>query len=79
MNDWDPLDSLYSPYRSNLGSLSLQGVGIVSGWSNGTNIILNGNQSCFCGTSITHQDFFKKEEPELQTIKKHRFIKLENL
>jgi len=64
------------PY--DLGTLSRQGAGleVCPNTSPRTNL----PQSCFGKISaVVHQDFFKKEEPELQTIKKHRFIKLENL
>lgn len=62
----------------NLGTLSRQGAGIEV-WPN-TSPRTNLPQSCFGRTSaVVHQDFLKDKEPELQTIKKHRFIKLENL
>lgn len=61
-----------------LGTLSWQGAGLEV-WPN-TSPRTNLPQSCFGRTSaIIHQDFLKDKEPELQTIKKHRFIKLENL
>lgn len=61
-----------------LGTLSRQGAGLEA-WTD-TSPRTNLPQSCFGRISaVVHQDFFKKEEPELQTIKKHRFIKLENL
>ena len=61
-----------------LGTLSLQGAGLEV-WPN-TSPRTNLPQSCFGRTSaVIHQDFLKDKEPELQTIKKHRFIKLENL
>lgn len=64
------------PY--NLGKLSRQGVGLEA-WPD-TSPRTNLPQSCFGRISaVVHQDFLKKEEPELQTIKRHRFIKLENL
>lgn len=62
----------------NLGTLSRQGAGLEI-WPN-TSPRTNLPQSCFGRISaVVHQDFLKKEEPELQTIKRHRFIKLENL
>lgn len=61
-----------------LGTLSRQGAGLEI-WPN-TSPRTNLPQSCFGRISaVVHQDFLKKEEPELQTIKRHRFIKLENL
>ena len=61
-----------------LGTLSWQGAGLEV-WPN-TSPRTNLPQSCFGRTSaVIHQDFLKDKEPELQTIKKHRFIKLENL
>ena len=61
-----------------LGTLSRQGVGLEA-WPD-TSPRTNLPQSCFGRISaVVHQDFLKKEEPELQTIKKHRFIKLEKL
>lgn len=61
-----------------LGTLSRQGAGLEI-WPN-TSPRTNLPQSCFGRISaVVHQDFFKKEEPELQTIKRNRFIKLENL
>ena len=64
------------PY--DLGTLSRQGAGLEA-WPD-TSPRTNLPQSCFGRISaVVHQDFLKKEEPELQTIKKHRFIKLENL
>lgn len=61
-----------------LGTLSWQGAGLEV-WPN-TSPRTNLPQSCFGRTSaIIHQDFLKDKEPELQTIKRHRFIKLENL
>lgn len=64
------------PY--DLGTLSRQGVGLEA-WTD-TSPRTNLPQSCFGRISaVVHQDFFKKKEPELQTIKKHRFIKLEKL
>lgn len=60
------------------GTLSRQGAGLEV-WPN-TSPRTNLPQSCFGRTSaVIHQDFLKDKEPELQTIKKHRFIKLENL
>ncbi|MBQ8520807.1 MAG: hypothetical protein IJ456_05410 [Bacteroides sp.] len=64
------------PY--DLGTLSRQGAGLEA-WPY-TSPRTNLPQSCFGRISaVVHQDFLKKEEPELQTIKKHRFIKLEKL
>ena len=61
-----------------LGTLSRQGAGLEI-WPN-TSPRTNLPQSCFGRISaVVHQDFLKKKEPELQTIKKHRFIKLEKL
>ena len=61
-----------------LGTLSRQGAGLEV-WPN-TSPRTNLPQSCFGRMSaVIHQDFLKDKEPELQTIKKHRFIKLENL
>lgn len=61
-----------------LGTLSRQGAGLEA-WPD-TSPRTNLPQSCFGRISaVVHQDFLKKEEPELQTIKKHRFIKLEKL
>lgn len=71
----NPVQGIGSSY--DLGTLSRQGVGIEAWPVPSPRTTLP--QSCFCGTSVTHQDFFKKKEPELQTIKKHRFIKLEKL
>ena len=64
------------PY--DLGTLSRQGAGLEA-WPD-TSPRTNLPQNCFGRISaVVHQDFLKKEEPELQTIKKHRFIKLEKL
>ena len=64
------------PY--DLGTLSRQGAGLEA-WPD-TSPRTNLPQNCFGSISaVVHQDFLKKEEPELQTIKKHRFIKLEKL
>lgn len=61
-----------------LGTLSRQGVGLEA-WPD-TSPRTNLPQSCFGRISaVVHQDFLKDKEPELQTIKKHRFIKLEKL
>ena len=61
-----------------LGTLSRQGAGLEA-WAD-TSPRTNLPQSCFGRTSaIIHQDFLKDKEPELQTIKRHRFIKLEKL
>ena len=65
-------------FSYDLGTLSRQGAGLEA-WPD-TSPRTNLPQSCFGRISaVVHQDFLKKEEPELQTIKKHRFIKLENL
>lgn len=65
-------------FSYDLGTLSRQGAGLEA-WPD-TSPRTHLPQSCFGRTSaVVHQDFFKKGEPELQTIKKHRFIKLENL
>lgn len=70
------LQGIGIPY--DLGTLSRQGAGLEA-WPD-TSPRTNLPQSCFGRISaVVHQDFLKKEEPELQTIKKHRFIKLENL
>ena len=65
-------------FSYNLGTLSRQ-VANIKAWPD-TSPRTHLPQSCFGRTSaVVHQDFFKKEEPELQTIKRNRFIKLENL
>ena len=65
-------------FSYDLGTLSRQ-VANIKAWTD-TSPRTNLPQNCFGRTSaVVHQDFFKKEEPELQTIKKHRFIKLEKL
>lgn len=61
----------------------VQGIGIATDWSKlvsdtSARITLP-QQSLFCKTGFYCQSVLKDEEPELQTIKKHRFIKLENL
>ena len=61
-----------------LGKLSRQGAGLEA-WPD-TSPRTNLPQSYFGITSaVVHQDFLKDKEPELQTIKRHRFIKLEKL
>ena len=62
---------------------SVQGIGIATDWvklvSDTANRITLPQQSLFCNTGFYCQSILKDEEPELQTIKKHRFIKLEKL
>lgn len=62
---------------------SVQGIGIATDWSklvSDTAVrITSPQQSLFCNAGFHCQSVLKDEEPELQTIKKHRFIKLENL
>ena len=62
---------------------SVQGIEIATDWSKlvseTVNRITLPQQSLFCNTGSYCQSALKDEEPELQTIKKHRFIKLENL
>lgn len=62
---------------------SVQGIGIATDWSklisDTANRITLPQQSLFCNTGFYYQSILKDEEPELQTIKKHRFIKLEKL
>ena len=62
---------------------SVQGIGIATDWSklvsDTANRITLPQQSLFCNTGFYCQSVLKDEEPELQTIKKHRFIKLEKL
>lgn len=62
---------------------SVQGIGIATDWSKlvsdtAVRITLP-QQSLFCNAGFHCQSVLKDKEPELQTIKKHRFIKLENL
>lgn len=62
---------------------SVQGIGIATDWSKlvsdtAARITLP-QQNLFCDTGFYSQSVLKDEEPELQTIKKHRFIKLEKL
>ena len=62
---------------------SVQGIGIAIDWSKlvsdtAARITLP-QQNLFCSPGFYCQSLLEKEEPELQTIKKHRFIKLENL
>lgn len=61
-----------------LGTLSRQGVGIETCPIPSPRITfpINGFGST---SAVVRQDLFKNKEPELQTIKKHRYIKLENL
>lgn len=62
---------------------SVQGIGIATDWSklvSDTAVrITSPQQSLFCNAGFHCQSVLKDKEPELQTIKKHRFIKLENL
>lgn len=62
---------------------SIQGIGIATDWSklvSDTAVrITSPQQSLFCNAGFYCQSVLKDKEPELQTIKKHRFIKLENL
>ncbi|MBQ4588975.1 MAG: hypothetical protein IJA95_06790 [Bacteroidaceae bacterium] len=62
---------------------SVQGIEIATDWSKlvsdtAARITLP-QQNLFCSPGFYCQSLLEKEEPELQTIKKHRFIKLENL
>ena len=61
----------------------VQGIGIETDWSklvsDTADRITLPQQSSFCNAGFYCQSVLKDEEPELQTIKKHRFIKLENL
>ena len=61
----------------------IQGIGIPTDWSKlvsdtAARITLP-QQNLFCSPGFYCQSLLEKEEPELQTIKKHRFIKLEKL
>ena len=61
----------------------VQGIGIATDWSKlvsdtAVRITLP-QQSLFCNAGFHCQSLLEKEEPELQTIKKHRFIKLKKL
>lgn len=61
----------------------VQGIGIATDWSKlvsdtAARITLP-QQNLFCSSGFYCQSLLEKEEPELQTIKKHRFIKLEKL
>ena len=63
---------------------SVQGIGIAIDWSklvsDTANRITLPQQNLFCSHVFRNcQSVLKDEEPELQTIKKHRFIKLEKL
>jgi len=62
---------------------SVQGIGIATDWSklvSDTAVrITSPQQNLFCAPGFYCQSLLEKEEPELQTIKKHRFIKLEKL
>ena len=62
---------------------SVQGIGTSTDWikiiSDTANRITLPQQSLFCNTGFYRQSVLKDKEPELQTIKKHRFIKLEKL
>lgn len=61
----------------------IQGSGIPIDWSklvsSTATRIISPQQSSFCNAGFYCQSVLKDEEPELQTIKKHRFIKLEKL
>lgn len=61
----------------------VQGIGVATDWSklvsDTANRITLPQQSLFCNAGFYCQPNLKDEEPELQTIKKHRFIKLEKL
>lgn len=62
---------------------SVQGIGIATDWSKlvsdtAARITLP-QQNLFCSPGFYCQSLLEKEEPELQTIKRHRFIKLEKL
>ena len=62
---------------------SVQGLGIATDWnkivSDASARITSPQQSLFCNAGFYCQSVLKDKEPELQTIKKHRFIKLEKL
>ena len=62
---------------------SVQGIGIATDWSelvsDTATIITVPQQNLFCSPGFYCQSLLEKEEPELQTIKRHRFIKLEKL
>ena len=61
----------------------VQGIGIATDWSKLVSDtearITLPQQNLFCSPGFYCQSVLKDEEPELQTIKKHRFIKLEKL
>lgn len=61
----------------------IQGIGIATDWSKLVSDtaarITIPQQNLFCSPGFYCQSVLKDEEPELQTIKKHRFIKLEKL
>lgn len=61
----------------------VQGIEIATDWSKLVSStetrIISPQQSSFCNAGFYCQSVLKDEEPELQTIKKHRFIKLEKL
>lgn len=61
----------------------IQGSGTPIDWSKLVSSIatriISPQQSSFCNAGFYCQSVLKDEEPELQTIKKHRFIKLEKL
>jgi len=61
----------------------VQGIGMATDWSKLVSDtearITLPQQNLFCSPGFYCQSVLKDEEPELQTIKKHRFIKLENL
>lgn len=58
-----------------------QGIGIATSKlvSDTASIITLPQQNSFCAPGFYCQSLLRKKEPELQTIKKHRFIKLEKL
>lgn len=62
---------------------SVQELGIATDWSkivsDASARITSPQQELFCSLGFYRQSVLKDEESELQTIKKHRFIKLENL
>ena len=69
---------------SDIPALNLvQDIGIATDWSklvSDTAVrITSPQQNLFCSPGFYCQSLLEKEEPELQTIKKHRFIKLEKL
>lgn len=65
-------------FSYDLGTLSRQ-VANIKAWSDSSTRITLPQQNLFCSPGFYRQSVLKDEDPELQTIKKHRFIKLENL